>query len=102
MSAYIIVDIDVHDPDTYRDYLTKITPTVAACGGRYRVRGADSETLYGHWQPKRIVVMEFPDWAQAHHWATSEEYRPIHQLRQSSATVNMVLVDGTVETVLSS
>jgi len=95
--AYIIVDIDVHNPEPYREYLKKITPTVAACGGRYLVRGARTKVLHGNWQPERVVVMEFPDWERAQHWATCEEYQPIHQLRQANASVRMILVDGSVE-----
>ncbi|WP_027328282.1 DUF1330 domain-containing protein [Marinimicrobium agarilyticum] len=102
MPAYIIVDIKVHHPEPYRDYLKKITPTVAECGGRYLVRGAETEVLHGDWQPARMVVMEFPDWERAHYWATCEEYQPIHQLRQANASVRMILVDGAVETVLPS
>lgn len=99
MPAYIIVDIDVHNPEAYRDYLARITPTVAECGGRYLVRGADSEVISGHWQPKRLVVMEFPDRSTAHHWATCEKYQPIHALRNANASANMVIVEGSVESI---
>lgn len=99
MPAYIIVDIEVHNLELYRDYLQKITPTVTECGGRYLVRGAETEVLHGDWQPKRVVVMEFPDWKRARYWATCEKYQPIHQLRQDNASVRMILVDGSVETV---
>ncbi|MDF3014153.1 MAG: hypothetical protein K0Q78_2357 [Cellvibrio sp.] len=73
MTAYVIVDIDVHNPEKYKDYLAKITPTVFACNGRYLVRGAQAEVISGNWQPKRLVVMEFPDLATANHWATCIE-----------------------------
>ena len=99
MPAYIIVDIDVHNPEAYRYYLARITPTVAECGGRYLVRGAESEVVSGDWQPKRLVVMEFPDRATARHWATCDEYQPIHALRNATASANMVIVEGSVDFV---
>ena len=97
MTAYIIVDIEVHNPEHYGEYLKQITPTVAACGGRYLVRGADSMVVSGDWQPKRMVVMEFPDLAAAQHWATCDEYAPIHAMRTQNASANMIIVEGSVD-----
>ncbi|MCM2680221.1 DUF1330 domain-containing protein [Echinimonas agarilytica] len=97
MSAYVIVDVDVHQPELYKDYLAQITPTVIACGGRYLARGADVSVVSGDWQPKRIVMMEFPDQMTAEHWVTAKEYAPIHALRNKYATANMVIVNGHVD-----
>lgn len=97
MTAYVIVDIDVHNVENYQEYLAKITPTVFACGGRYLVRGANSLVISGVWQPKRLVVMEFPDLATANHWATCADYAPIHALRNANASANMVIVEGSVD-----
>lgn len=97
MAAYVIVDIEVHNPENYKDYLTKITPTVFACNGRYLVRGSNAEIVSGSWQPKRLVVIEFPDLATANHWATCAEYAPIHALRTANATANMIIVEGSVD-----
>jgi uncharacterized protein (DUF1330 family) len=97
MSAYVIVDIDVYNKEKYPEYLAKITPTVKACGGRYLVRGAETEVVSGSWQPKRMVVMEFPTKAIAQHWATCAEYAPIHALRNQYANANMIIVEGSVD-----
>ena len=97
MVAYVIVDIGVHNRENYHIYLTQITPTVFACSGRYRVRGAQAEVISGSWQPKRLVVMEFPDLATAKHWATCAEYAPIHALRNANASANMIIVEGSVD-----
>lgn len=97
MAAYVIVDIEVHNPEPYKEYLAQITPTVFACGGRYLVRGADAKVISGDWQPKRLVVMEFPDLATANHWATCAEYAPIHALRNANASANMIVVEGSVD-----
>lgn len=97
MPAYVIVDIEVHNPEKYPEYLALITPTVAACGGRYLVRGATSQVISGDWQPKRLVIMEFPDVKTAHYWATCAEYAPIHALRNQYASANMLVVEGSVD-----
>jgi uncharacterized protein (DUF1330 family) len=60
MSAYVIVDIDVHDAPGLEEYRKQVPATVAMYGGRFVVRGGKFETLEGHWQPKRLVVLESP------------------------------------------
>jgi len=99
MAAYVIVDIEVHNLEKYKDYLAQITPTVFACNGRYLVRGAQAEVISGSWQPNRLVVIEFPDLATANHWATCAEYAPIHALRNSIASANMIIIEGLVDFV---
>jgi uncharacterized protein (DUF1330 family) len=37
MSAYVMVDLDVIDPSTYKEYIALAPSTVAACGGKYLV-----------------------------------------------------------------
>ena len=60
MPAYVVVQIDIHDPATYERYKAMAPPSIAAYGGRYVVRGGASEVLEGTWRPPRLVVLEFP------------------------------------------
>ena len=39
MPAYVIADIDVHDPDTYKEYTALVQATLDPFGGRFLVRG---------------------------------------------------------------
>jgi uncharacterized protein (DUF1330 family) len=68
MSAFVIAEIDVQHPDLYEDYKVAAPPSIAQYGGRYVVRGGPTVTLEGDWQPKRVVVLEFPSLAQARAW----------------------------------
>jgi len=94
MSAYVIVNIEVTDPVPYERYKALAEGTVKAFGGRYLVRGGPAERLEGGWEPKRVVVLEFPDAARAKAWWESEEYRPAKALRQACARSDMILVTG--------
>ena len=94
MSAYIIVEIDVHDPAEYEEYKKQAHAAVVAKGGKYIVRGGKAEVLEGDWQPKRIVVLEFPSMAQAKEWFDCEEYRGPRKIRNRTARTNMILVEG--------
>jgi len=94
MSAYVIVNIDVKDPVRYEDYKRQAGPTVTAYGGRFVVRGGAAEVLEGSWEPKRIVVLEFPSMARAREWIDSPEYAPARRLRHETAESEMILVEG--------
>lgn len=94
VAAYIIVDIKVEDPARYEQYKKLAAATVAAYGGRYMVRGGATETLEGDWSPNRLVVLEFPTVARAKEWWASEEYRPARDMRDASATSQMIVVEG--------
>ena len=95
MPAYVVVEITVRDPETYERYKQLAPPSIAAYQGRYIVRGGRTETLEGGWCPSRFVMLEFPTASDARAWWASPEYAPAKSLRQSSATTEMLLVEGT-------
>lgn len=94
MPAYIIVEIDVHDPAGYEEYKKLAGATVAKYGGKYVVRGGRTEVLEGDWKPKRIVVLQFESAARAKEWLNCGEYREPRKMRHRTATTNMILVEG--------
>ena len=81
MAAYVIADIEVHDPEAIREYQKQVPDTLAPYGGRYLVRGGASDTVEGGWQAKRVIVLEFPDMAAAKAWYASPAYQAILPLR---------------------
>lgn len=94
MSAYVVVDIEVTDPERYKEYVKLAPQTVELYGGKYIARGGQNETLEGEWQAKRLVILEFPSVEQAKKWLDSPEYAPARKLRHQYARTNMVVVEG--------
>jgi uncharacterized protein (DUF1330 family) len=95
MSAYVIVDVDVTDPETYEDYKRLSTAAVEQYGGRFLVRGGATEQLEdGGWRPGRLVVLEFEDEAAARRWYDSPEYTEARAVRQRASTSSLVVVAG--------
>lgn len=92
--AYVVVEIDIHDPKTYDTYKAMAPATIAAHGGRYAVRGGKVEALEGEWTDKRFVILEFPTADAARKWWNSPEYTKARKIRQSASTARMLLVDG--------
>ena len=94
MSAYILVQVDVHDPEGYARYREMVLPSITAYGGRFIVRGGPVETLEGAWHPARLVILEFPDAARGRAWWASPEYAEPKALRLATARSEMILVGG--------
>ena len=94
MAAYVVVDIQVHDPKRYEDYKRQAASSVTAFGGRYLARGGACQTLEGEWAPSRLVILEFPSLARASEWWHSELYAPIKAIRHATAASEMVLIEG--------
>ncbi|WP_294224418.1 DUF1330 domain-containing protein [uncultured Shimia sp.] len=94
MPAYLIYDVDIHDPEPYGQFMAQVKPLVEKMGGTYLVRGGAHEVLEGDWTPGRIVLFEFPDMDSARALFNSPEYAPLKALRQSCSTGNAVIVEG--------
>jgi uncharacterized protein (DUF1330 family) len=94
MSAYVIVEISIHDHREYEEY-KKLTPAaIAAFNGKFVVRGGETITLEGDWKPERIVVLEFPSAEIANEWWHSELYTEAKLIRQRAAKTKMIIVQG--------
>jgi len=94
MSALVIVEIEVRDPETYERYKRLVPASLEAYGGRFVARGGAIESLEGDWLPERIVVLEFPSLERARQWWESAEYREAKALRMRAARTRMIATEG--------
>ena len=95
MTAYVIADVKVTDPEQYKQYQALSPGAIAAAGGEFLVRGGRSETLEGDWQPARMVVAKFATYEAAKAFYDSALYLEA-RARRAGATeqFNMIVVDG--------
>ena len=94
MAAFVVVEVDVHDKDLYKTY-TQLTPaSIASYQGKFIARGGDTIVLEGDWQPKRIVLLEFPSVEIANSWWHSEDYTKARAIRQKAASTKMIIIEG--------
>ena len=94
MAGYIIVELEITDPKLFAKYRDLVPPIIEQYGGKYIVRGGDTEVFEGDWNPKRIVVLEFESVQRAKEFMDSEEYAPVKQMRFDSANSNALVVEG--------
>jgi len=91
--GYVIAEVDVTDPDTFKKYSEKVPPIVAAFDGHYLVRGGKIQEVEGE-VPKRIVVIAFDSVEKARAWEYSPAYEAIKPMRHSSAKSRIFIVEG--------
>jgi uncharacterized protein (DUF1330 family) len=95
VTAYLIADTKVLEPEPYEDYKAAARPLAERYGGTYLARGGelrvDDDDL---WTPSRLVIISFPDMAAAQLFLDSDEYAPVKELRRKYAESTVVVVDG--------
>jgi uncharacterized protein (DUF1330 family) len=94
MPAYLIVRVDITDPEQYREYMRHTPRIIAAHGGRFIARGAEPLTLEGPPSKQRVVVIEFPSMEQAKTFYDSPDYRRARAIRADAGSAHIVAVEG--------
>lgn len=94
MSAYIIANVEVTNPEQYEQYKKLSTIAMKAHGAEVCVRGGALQVLEGDWQPDRLVVLKFPGADQARAFYDSAEYEAAKRARAGAAVMRMILVEG--------
>jgi uncharacterized protein (DUF1330 family) len=94
MSAYLIAQVEVHDPVAYEAYRSRTGDIVAKHGGRFIVRGGALHPLEGEPAASRLVVIEFPTLTAARDFYDSPEYQAIIPLRTIASTASLLIAEG--------
>jgi uncharacterized protein (DUF1330 family) len=90
----IVEPKDIIDKETYKEYTQKVLKNVEKYGGRYLTRNGEVSLIEGDWKPERIVIIEFESKDKFENWWNSKEYREIAILRERSAKVNAIVIQG--------
>ena len=94
MAGYVMADVEVTDPKLFSDYQKLVAPTVEQYGGRYLVRGGNTEVVEGEFEPNRTVVIEFDSFERAREWYNSPEYAEPKRMRIACTNSNVLIVEG--------
>ena len=85
--------LDVTDPEAYKAYPPALLAHLAKFGTRFVVRGGSREVPEGMVRG-RTAVVEFPSFDAAMACYRSPDYVPVKKLRQGSADIDLVIVEG--------
>jgi len=94
LSAYIVADIDITDPQLYEQYKPLASAAIEKYGAKPLVRGGEVETAEGSWKPKRFVILEFASMEALRRFYDSPEYKKARAIRQKASKSNLIFVKG--------
>lgn len=94
MSAYVIVEFTIKDPDVYREkYAASAGQTAKAYGGE-ALANDEWEDLDGGVSTTSGALMRFPDYGSAVEWYRSPEYQQLLAVRGAAMDARFSLIDG--------
>ena len=94
MAAYVIAELEITDATGFEEYRKRVPATIAAHQVAAAMRGGTLESVEGGWNPKRMVILEFPSLAQAKTWYNSPEYSELLKMRQRASKAKLVMIEG--------
>lgn len=94
MAAYVIFDVEIYDFERYQDFMSRVKPAIESSGGKYLARGGEHRVLEGDWEPRRLVLFEFPSMGKAEEFYYSDLYQGLKSIRDECSSGRVVLLDG--------
>jgi uncharacterized protein (DUF1330 family) len=94
MSALVIFDVEIRDMARYQEFMNGVKPALEAAGGRYLARGGAHKVYEGDWEPRRIVVLEFPSVSAFESFYTGPIYQGLKAIPDECSSARLVSVEG--------
>lgn len=94
MPAYVIFDVEIRDMNQYQEFMKGVKPAIEAAGGKYLSRGGQHKVYEGDWEPRRIVLFEFPNVAAFESFYNGPVYQALRPIRDACSSARLVSVEG--------
>ena len=94
MSAYVIVEFTVKDPDMYREKYAPIAGQTAKEYGGEVIAAGNWEVLHGEGSLTSGALVRFTDRETALRWYNSPEYQQLIEVRSVAMDARFSLLDG--------
>ena len=94
MSAYVVVEFTVKDPDVYREQYAGPAGKTAQAHGAEVLAAGNWEMLDGDTGFSAGVVVQFPDHESALNWYNSPEYQHLIEVRGLAMDARFRLLSG--------
>jgi len=93
LPAYQVIEVEVTNPDLYKEYQAKAMPLQIKYSARFIARGGRVESFAGE-GPKRAVIAVYDSMEKLQALRDAPEYRAIESLRDQSSKYRSYLVEG--------
>lgn len=93
MSAYLIGQVRIHDPEGYSGYVAGFRAQMKDFTGEVLVGSETATCLEGGWPWTKTVILRFETEEDALTWYNSDAYQEIARIRHAHSDCNLVLVN---------
>ena len=91
----MLAQIEVGDPEEYKNYLAGFMPIFERHGGELLATSKNQTVVIeGEWAHPSTVIMRFPSVEAAQGWYSDPDYVALAAYRHRAAQTNLVLVEG--------
>lgn len=94
MTVYSIAQLKFTDIDAYRRYQRAFPAVFAKFNAKVLVADEAPVVLEGDWPRDKIVILAFPNEAEARRFAASPEYQAIAKDRKAGADAVVIMAKG--------
>jgi uncharacterized protein (DUF1330 family) len=94
VTAYVITDLEVFDIAQYLAYQQALRPLLEQAGAHYLVRGGSFRVYEGDYQPRRLVLVEFPSLDAIEEFYESEPFQALESQRRACSSARVIAVKG--------
>lgn len=94
MAAFTVIDLEVYDIALYLAYHQSVKPLLEQIGARYLARGGQFRVFDGDYQPRRLVLLEFPTLQVMEDFYASDAYQALEPRRKACSNARIIGVEG--------
>jgi uncharacterized protein (DUF1330 family) len=94
VAAYVIFDVEIRDMTRYQEFMAGVKPALESAGAKYLARGGTHKVYEGDWQPRRIVLLEFPSVQAWEDFYLGPVYQSLKSIRDECSSARLVSVEG--------
>ena len=94
MSCYFVAQININDKAEYQRYLDGFDAVFDRYAGEVIMVEENPVVLEGKWPYSRIVMIRFPNKAEARRWYDSDAYQALVRHRWNAANADIILAEG--------
>jgi uncharacterized protein (DUF1330 family) len=94
MPVYTIAQLKFTNIDAYRRYQKAFPAVFAKFNAKVLVADESPRVIEGDWPRDKVVILAFPDEAEAARFGNSPEYREIAKDRKAGADAVVLMVKG--------
>jgi uncharacterized protein (DUF1330 family) len=93
-AGYLVAEVKVTDPATFKKYAAQVPATLVPFGGRFLAKAGKITPVEGDPPKGTIVLIAFDSIEKAEAWENSKAYEAIKPIRHQSATSRIFIVQG--------